>query len=180
MIPLLAGCGPYTHTVRQVPVAAQEKEQMLNDSTILLAAGKHYQTGKLHTFLFGKHYRDTWATPVPVMVLDLEREKGGLTPVKQGGSRQTLNRSGRNLDELLLAEFPREAWLTEAKTFKALLTDEIIENAFRELPDTIYALTADRIIEKLKSRREQLPRVAEAYFESLSREADIVGSDKHE
>ena len=87
LVPLiLAGCGSYTHTVRQVPHARQERELLLNDSTISLAAGKHYQTGKLHTFLFGKHYRDAWSTPVPVKVLDLEREKGGLSPLKQGGA----------------------------------------------------------------------------------------------
>ena len=93
---------------------------------------------------------------------------------------EALNRSGRNLDELLLAGLPREAWLNEARTVKALLTDEVIEKAFQELPDTVYALTADRIIEKLKSRRDQLPKVAEAYYKSLSREVAIVGSDKHE
>ena len=54
-----------------------------------VAPGPQYDRGGLHTFWFGKGYRDLWATPLEVEVLDLEKEGGGLTPVRQVGGMQT-------------------------------------------------------------------------------------------
>ncbi len=66
--------------------------------TRTLAAGPQYAKGALHRFFFGAHYRDLWATPVEVPVLDLETFAGGLTPVKTGGGLQTrsLRLAGRD------------------------------------------------------------------------------------
>lgn len=92
LLTMLASCSGYTHTVRQVPNATVEKSLLRSgDSTIQIAAGQKYKTNWLHTFFYGRHYRKAWAAPVPVKVLDLSTKKGGLTPVKQGGSRQTLS-----------------------------------------------------------------------------------------
>jgi hypothetical protein len=54
-----------------------------------VAAGPEYDVGGWFRVLFGDGYRDLWATPVPVPVLDLETENGGLTPVRQIGRKQT-------------------------------------------------------------------------------------------
>lgn len=54
-----------------------------------VAAGTHYRAGWLHRLLLGAHYRDLWATPFEVDVLDLSRFAGGLTPLSCGGRRQT-------------------------------------------------------------------------------------------
>ncbi|WP_207430508.1 hypothetical protein [Sabulibacter ruber] len=61
------------------------------DSTIMLAAGKHYLRSGFHRFWWGKHYRNVWAEPVEVPLLWISQFKGGVTPVKQGGSFQTRN-----------------------------------------------------------------------------------------
>jgi hypothetical protein len=45
--------------------------------------------GKFHHFLFGKHNRNLYLEKYPFPLLDLSTEKGGLTPVKQGGGNQT-------------------------------------------------------------------------------------------
>ena len=45
-----------------------------------VVAGKHYDRGALHRALFGAHYRELWAAPVVVPVLDLHQFAGGLTP----------------------------------------------------------------------------------------------------
>ena len=37
----------------------------------------------------GSNYRKEWTTPIKVPVVDLSKEKGGLTPVKRGGGKQT-------------------------------------------------------------------------------------------
>ena len=40
-------------------------------------------------FFMGRNYRQEWKTPIRVPVLDLGTEKGGLTPLKRGGGKQT-------------------------------------------------------------------------------------------
>jgi hypothetical protein len=56
---------------------------------VRLAAGERYRAGWLHRLLLGAHYRDLWATPLSVEVLDLATFAGGLTPDTCGGRRQT-------------------------------------------------------------------------------------------
>lgn len=84
----------FAHSIQQVPFPAEPAANNLikyEDSSIVVAAGSHYGRGRLHTFLYGKHYRNVWTTPVQVPMLDIATAYGGLTPVKQGGSRQTIN-----------------------------------------------------------------------------------------
>jgi hypothetical protein len=61
------------------------------DSSITVAAGKHYQHGTLHNIFYGKHYRDLWALPLKVQVFDIGSIHGGLKVHKKGGGYQTLS-----------------------------------------------------------------------------------------
>jgi hypothetical protein len=70
------------------PLQAQTAPSVGPDS-VVVAPGARYRTGGLHAFLFGKHYRDLWVTPIRVEVLDLDRFAGGLRPTKRGGGKQT-------------------------------------------------------------------------------------------
>jgi hypothetical protein len=54
-----------------------------------VVAGERYQAGGLHRFLLGADYRDLWATPVELPVLDLQRFAGGLRPVRRVGGQET-------------------------------------------------------------------------------------------
>ncbi len=63
--------------------------QSANSNEILIPAGSEYEADWLHNFLFGKHWRDVWTTPLKVKVLDLNKFAGGLTPTKKGGGFQT-------------------------------------------------------------------------------------------
>lgn len=60
-------------------------------SRVTVVPGARYAAGWLHELLLGSHYRDLWATPLEVEVLDLSRFAGGggLTPTRCGGRRQT-------------------------------------------------------------------------------------------
>jgi hypothetical protein len=49
-----------------------------------------------------------------------------------------------------------------------------------DLPPEVFPIEGPEIIAKLKARRDLLPQVAANYYDVLSREVDIVGSDKHE
>ena len=50
-----------------------------------VAAGKQYQAGGFTRLWLGADYRQLWATPVSVEVLDLAKEAGGLKPVRRVG-----------------------------------------------------------------------------------------------
>jgi hypothetical protein len=55
----------------------------------IVIPGERYKSGWLHNFLFGKHWRDLWTTPLEVEVLDLNKYGGGLIPMQKGGGLQT-------------------------------------------------------------------------------------------
>ncbi len=59
------------------------------ESTVVVAPGARYRAGWLHRALLGTNYRELWATPMPVGVLDLAAEAGGLRPTERGGGLQT-------------------------------------------------------------------------------------------
>jgi len=68
----------------------------VGDKTATVAAGTRYQGGSLRRFFLGDTYRDLWATPITVPVLDISTYAGGLKPTKLGGGNQT--KSVRFLD----------------------------------------------------------------------------------
>lgn len=82
-------------SVAAVAVPATADSQALppinaRDSVTVKASDK-YEKGAIHRFLFGDNYRDIWATPVKVPVLDIGDFAGGLTPTETGGGKQTLS-----------------------------------------------------------------------------------------
>ena len=56
---------------------------------VTIIPAERYSASGLHKWLFGEHWRDVWATPVKVEVLNLEKFSGGLTPIGTGGGLQT-------------------------------------------------------------------------------------------
>jgi hypothetical protein len=72
--------------------AAEERERTARGaSSREVVAGARYQAGAIHRFIWGSGYRDLWATPIQVEVLDLDRFSGGLEPEKKGGGKQTVS-----------------------------------------------------------------------------------------
>jgi hypothetical protein len=53
------------------------------------ALGTRYAGSFFRSFFLGREYRDLWATPVAIPVLDLATFAGGLTPLSRGGGQQT-------------------------------------------------------------------------------------------
>ncbi len=51
--------------------------------------GSNFSTSRSRQSWMGSNYRKEWNTPVKAPVINLATEKGGLTPVKQGGGKQT-------------------------------------------------------------------------------------------
>ncbi|EMR03968.1 BamA/TamA family outer membrane protein [Cesiribacter andamanensis] len=72
-----------------------------SDSTKVVAANPEYaQRSRLSRAIWGDHYRQEWSTPIEVRYLDLQRAKGGLTPIRKGGGKQTLSLRLLNPDSI--------------------------------------------------------------------------------
>ena len=65
------------------------RPQATEAASSTIAAGARYQASPLHRWFAGSTYRDLWATPIRVPVLDLRTFAGGLHPTKAGGGMQT-------------------------------------------------------------------------------------------
>ncbi|HYC40952.1 MAG TPA: BamA/TamA family outer membrane protein [Chitinophagaceae bacterium] len=66
--------------------------------TFTISASEKYRTNSaFKKFVMGNNYRQEWSTPVNMRVLNIRKEKGGLTPRSLGGGKQT--RSLRLVDK---------------------------------------------------------------------------------
>lgn len=86
----------------------------------------------------------------------------------------------RFIDHALLTGLSFEDWIRAAEELKQVLTDDKIEAAVRQWPDTLIKLDGEEIIEKLKSRRNKFVSFAENYYRFLALEVDLIGSDEKE
>jgi len=64
----------------------------------VMAGRPGYDTSGLHNFFMGPGYRKLWVTPIEFEVLDLATFAGGLTPVRQVGSMQSVGLALRGND----------------------------------------------------------------------------------
>ncbi len=128
-----------------------------------VAAGDHYQAGWLHRLLLGAHYRDLWATPVAVDVLDLSRFAGGLTPTGCGGRRQTkvlrlLGKDGRQYVFRSVDKDPTLALPPELRaTFAKNLVQDQISSAHPGAPLVVAPLLDAAGILHVEPRMALLP-----------------------
>lgn len=67
-------------------------------ASVITPASVRYRASGIRRFFLGDGYRDLWAAPVRVEVLNLERFAGGLTPLRRGGGRQTRSLRLRGAD----------------------------------------------------------------------------------
>ncbi len=82
------------------PSEGRSAEENAQESKIVtVRAGERYQTSHGgQDWLLGYGYRDLWAAPIEVEVLDLEATAGGLTPAVKVGGLQTLGLALRGED----------------------------------------------------------------------------------
>ena len=73
------------------PTGASAAQVLAEADSVTLRATEAFEVSALQQSLYGRAYREAWATPVTVPVLRLDRFAGGLRPVKRGGGFQTLS-----------------------------------------------------------------------------------------
>jgi hypothetical protein len=104
----------------------------------------------------------------------LKSFKGHIKNIKK------FNFPARYLDRQLANEVTEHTWTDIAKELQQSLTDKVIEDAIRQLPPEVFAVSGNVIIRKLKSRRSLLPGYARKYYNFLSEEVDVVGTKESE
>jgi hypothetical protein len=84
------------------------------------------------------------------------------------------------LDKRFTNELTEQVWVDSAKALQHYLTDNVIENAVRQMPPPIFAESGNEIIHNLKSRRNELVKYATEYYHFLAEEVEITGSEQNE
>ncbi len=92
----------------------------------------------------------------------------------------SLTHSGRHMDRRFLNGSTWDEFDAVQNEVVTKLTDEVIEKAVRQLPPPIYAIEGADLAQRLKTRREVLPKATRQYYEFLAQYPEIVTSDKGE
>jgi hypothetical protein len=91
-----------------------------------------------------------------------------------------LSYNARHFDRTFLTQLSKEDWIGVATRLRQDLRDDTIESSIRQWPDPIFNLDGEQIIADLKARRDDIVKYALSHYEFLSREVEVVGSDKSE
>ncbi|MCP4459804.1 MAG: BamA/TamA family outer membrane protein [Cytophagales bacterium] len=73
-----------------------------------------------------------------------------------------------------------EDWQEQIDFLQNQLTDDVIDRAIAQWPAVVQQSTGEAVRSGLRARRQDMGRYARELYEFLSREVEIVGSDRHE
>lgn len=90
------------------------------------------------------------------------------------------NFAARNLDRFFLNELTEADWKQEAESFLSKMTDAVIEQALAQQPKEIRDISAGKIIQTLKDRRNFIVGEVMAYYRFISEIVSVTSSDKKE
>lgn len=112
------------------PLPAAVPYSLVSAGRVSIAANPKYRTNPLGEFFLGEHYRDVWATPVEVPIIDLSKTAGGLTVIKKGGGLQTvsLRLLGEDGDQYVLRSIDKDP----SATIPEYLLDTIAEDVVQD------------------------------------------------
>ncbi len=83
----------------------------------------------------------------------------------------------QSIDRRILTSIPRETWVEVAVELRDRLTDEVIDDAVRRLPDDWETVNGESLAAKLRARRDALPLVAARVYEMMASEVEVRGTD---
>jgi hypothetical protein len=108
-----------------------------------------------------------------------------IQPKFQGFTDKLSNVNGfmfnaRYVDRMFLNGLDVKDWIAEITDLRDALTDDVLQRAIQQLPDTIRQESGNRLLETLKIRRGWLLEKGLAYYRFLAKSVDVPGSDKTE
>ncbi|HEX4875900.1 MAG TPA: metallophosphoesterase [Chitinophagaceae bacterium] len=86
----------------------------------------------------------------------------------------------RDFDRIFLNTLSADQWKSIAEDVANRLTDSVISRSVKGLPPEIFSLSGKSVIEKLQERRKLLVNEAMDYYDFLSREVNVIGSNQKE
>ncbi|MES2829327.1 MAG: BamA/TamA family outer membrane protein [Bacteroidota bacterium] len=86
----------------------------------------------------------------------------------------------RYFDRYFLNELDEADWKETVKYVQTKLTPEVVNRAFRQMPDTIFRINGPELVKNFLSRKDKLDSLALHYYRFLSTNVDIPASDKKE
>jgi hypothetical protein len=102
-----------------------------------------------------------------------------LTKFDEGyGSMLGMTWNGRNMDRQFLVGFEEDTFDLVAASVQAKLTDAVLEQAVRRLPDEHYALIGDKLTSALQKRRDHIPEMVRGFYRHLAGEVDVHCTDQ--
>ncbi len=91
-----------------------------------------------------------------------------------------LNKAALPMDKSLLVYLSRRDFQEVADSMRVNLNNVVIDRAIAQWPPEILALSQDEFRRKLRHRRDQLPAVANKFYELLALEVEVPGTDEPE
>ncbi|MEJ7822118.1 MAG: metallophosphoesterase [Chitinophagaceae bacterium] len=91
-----------------------------------------------------------------------------------------LNWEARDQDRMFMSMLNENDWKNIIDTFQQKLSDNVIDVAVKKLPPPVYAMDSAILTEKLKSRRDDLLPQGMRFYNYLSKEVNILGSNQQE
>lgn len=88
------------------------------------------------------------------------------------------NSAAAGLDRSLIQNATREEWIEQAKYLQENITNEVIREAFQNLPPETMGESTERIIDNLIARRENLVEITKRYYEYFAEIGIISATDK--
>lgn len=99
---------------------------------------------------------------------------------KKADNIKTFNKPARNFDRFFLNELPRQTWELYIDSFVSAMTDKVIEEAMMRQPKEIRGFHYNKIVRTLKDKRRHFKKDMLEYYEFLSKEVSIVGTNQRE
>jgi hypothetical protein len=111
--------------------------------------------------------------------------KGWMVPELQGFSAKAynikkFNKPARNFDRFFLNELDQDAWSRQVDTFLSRMTDTQIDLAMQQQPREIFGFHGPQLASSLKERRNYFKQEMLDYYRFLSKEVNVVGTNKKE
>ena len=89
-----------------------------------------------------------------------------------------INSAGIKLDRVLIQQADESNWIEQAEFLKEHITDDIITEAFAQVPKAVQDSTLTEIVGHLKARRENMVDIAKRYYQHLNSLVVLTGTDK--
>ena len=115
-----------------------------------------------------------WLVSRHLMMAKFQEYKGKIRSI----NRWNLN--GRNVDRYFLTGLNQQDWEKEIAYVQQTLTDQIINDAVKKMPDTIYKLSGKKIAGLLIRRRNALMDQGLKYYRFIAQMVQISASEKRE